>query len=173
MKIGRKKHENDKYPRLDARTIKELIDIHKIYCISLHPLWGQVCERYWEISEKYWTPRCQVVSFKKFREIAGSVVRYLKLVEWFRECKGDVEVEENILLDLMEYYANENIRDEKCLDQMCFSAMMAYVFSQFLPFVNVYSILYTALAVFFGITRGIGLSCEFYENLPIVKVWCM
>ena len=173
MKITRKTSEIEKYSKLTELKIEELIVLHKMYCISLHPLWKQVSDMYWEFSEKYWTPKCQVVGAKNFQEITESVVNCLKQVESFQECKGDTNVQENILLGLMEYYGVEVFRDGKSLDSTCFSAMMVYVFSQFFPFVNIYIILYSALAAFFSIAYGVTLPSEFYQNLPIVKVRCI
>ena len=36
----------DKLKKLPTMTIPELLKLHKMYCIHLHPLWIQVCNKY-------------------------------------------------------------------------------------------------------------------------------
>ncbi|OMJ74662.1 hypothetical protein SteCoe_26374 [Stentor coeruleus] len=159
----------DKYRKICCLSIQELLKLHKMYCITLHPLWGQVVNRYWKVLDKYWTPICQVTSKKNFETLSNNISTLLDLSH-----TSFVPFDNTLLIELLEYYNIEFFQDDKCIDKTIFSALLVFIFSQYTNIINIYPLLFLAFSVFFALLQDTPQyphsPQDYKKHLPVVKV---
>ena len=84
-----------------------------------------------------------------------------------------IDLNDNLLLELMDYYGISYYKDTHSIDKICFSGILVYLFSQTLVSINIYSILYDSLSVFLAISYENIIKpapIDFYKFPPVVKV---
>lgn len=150
--------------KLRGLSIPELVYLHKIYCISIHPLWAEIIGKYWDYAEKFNTPFCQVVSVKNMQEICGKICGFLK------KKFGEVGKGSELLGDVLEFYGENVYSDGKGVDKKGFSVGILQVFSRFFSGVSAICFFYVASAVFLCMSMEVKMPHAFLRCLPVVKV---
>jgi hypothetical protein len=156
---------NQKYKKLKSMPLNNLITLHQMFCITLHPTWNTICNRYWKSIQKYRNPQCLVASKSNFYVLIEKITKVLGGVDEF--C-----IQDCLLLDLLRYYNVEFYEDDKSLDRKTFSCLILYLFCSFSKRVSIYAAVYLALGTYFYIQDGgdLKIPSNFLDGIPILKV---
>ena len=154
--------------KLTNLKIPILTQLHKTYCLSLHPLWTQILSQLWKFLPKYWkSDTIQVVSLSNLQVFKSKIKESLSnpnsepLIS---------EISEGLLLTLAEYYGVNFHKDEQCADQNYFSLSLIFEFLQYKS-INIYNLLYSSLSTLILFKKDLlSMPSDFFNFSPTVKV---
>lgn len=159
----------DRYRKICCLNMQELIRLHKIFCLSQHPLWCQICNSYWKQTPKFWTTEKQLISKENCDKLIRKIVDSLKATDigTFAFSIAD----EKYLIELMDYYGIDYYYSQGIVDKACFSGILVFVFMKFANMLNIYSLCVVSIACltvdYFSLPKNIS------KFIPIYKVLAM
>lgn len=156
----------DRYRKICCLNMKELIRLHKIFCLSQHPLWLQICNNYWKLTTKYWTTEKQLISKENCEKLTRKIVESLKGTDI-----GSVPpsvADEKYLIELMDYYGIDYCNEEG-VDKTCFSGILVFAIMKFAPVLNIYTLCIISIACL--VMDYSNLPRNLSSFLPVCKVF--